>query len=467
MASENSNDIQRKLGEVYQEMFKIINFLAFSDQIFQGDIFSGIISHIVDHEVFYVVKVESTVALSQMQEYLEKTEPAKMFWYPSCYEKFLINMEEEYFRAKRVPLTDHTQKDTECMQTYLIDTGETFLVPMSGLEAMDVFLVIPDQFNDIPALAKKCKWVESGIDDDPDSKLGFLNEHLLKNILTFEAMKIKGETVLTKIYPCEDENSDDENASDIAEDLEATLKFEVENCGNDMFTADEINELYEEPLDTENALIAVQGFATKEDERLCRFYDPKTGGCFKGSLCKLQHLPLSTDSYECRDRQEVFVHKENYDLIVPKKHYDIKITFMIAVNRFIFRFNDPDYQAKLGDIQAKINDKEEVKAYKKISLIPEISQLVLVKINEEFKRGKVMDIINEDSYIVWCLDEGCLKSVKMNFLYDWNIRLQDYKNLTHEMEISDIISLKDNDVQGKLRLMEIQRKSGTIKALMM
>lgn len=58
---------------------------------------------------------------------------------------------------------------------------------------------------------------------------------------------------------------------------------------NDL-TKEQLDELYEEPLGTSNALKAVMGYAPKDDRRICKHYDPKTKGCFKGNNCKLEHV---------------------------------------------------------------------------------------------------------------------------------------------------------------------------------
>ncbi|CAG9804647.1 unnamed protein product [Chironomus riparius] len=429
-------------------------------QIFQGDIFSGVISHVIDHEIFYVVKTESTVVLANIQEFMSNNEPSKMFWYPSINEKFLICLDNEYFRAKRVALTEADKKDIEFMQAFIIDTGETFLIPTNGVPTMNDFSMVPEEFLNVPPLAKKCKWIENTKDDK--SKLEFLNNNVLKKILTFEAIKVRGETVLAKIYPYEEAQANDEVAQNFEEKLQ--IEGHKNKVEMPMFTPEEVKELYEEPLGTSDALIAVQGYSTNEDAQFCKFYDPNTGGCFKGSMCKLKHLPPSTDNYECRDREEIFVERKDFGLIVPQQHYDIKIMFIISTNKFIFRFIDPDYETKLEDIQTKINHPSETRNYKKIAFIPEVSQLVLVKDNDEFKRAKVINDI-DDSYIIWCLDEGCLKSANMNALYDWNLRLNDPKFLTDEMEISNIIPFNDNDVKAKFRLLDFQRIK-TLKALM-
>lgn len=58
------------------------------------------------------------------------------------------------------------------------------------------------------------------------------------------------------------------------------------------FTKRELEELFEEPLNTSNALVAVTGYAPKDDARLCRFFNPKTGKCFKGNSCRFEHAQI-------------------------------------------------------------------------------------------------------------------------------------------------------------------------------
>lgn len=57
------------------------------------------------------------------------------------------------------------------------------------------------------------------------------------------------------------------------------------------FTQEELDMLYEEPqIVTTNALKAVLNYIPRDDERICQHYDPKTGRCFKGNSCNLEHV---------------------------------------------------------------------------------------------------------------------------------------------------------------------------------
>lgn len=311
---------------------------------------------------------------------------------------------------------------------------------MKSLDETETFMMIPEQIVDIPGLAKKCKWIDSEIEDIND-KTTFLQNHQFKKILTFEVLEVnKSGLGFVKIWPYEEQENYEEIDSDRL-----------------IFTSDELEELYEEPLNTENALIAINGYATKDDENFCRFYDPKIGGCFKGGSCKLKHLPASDDAYECRDREEILIKKEDYDYIILNESYEIVITAFRTVNRFIFRFDDPEYKDKAQQIQNKVNDPRNCKSFKKISHFPEIDQLVIIKKNEEFFRAKVIEH-ESHKYIVWCLDFGHLESVYMDMMYDFVMCLQDIPFITHETEISKICPVNANNRFAMKRLMGFQHK---------
>lgn len=59
------------------------------------------------------------------------------------------------------------------------------------------------------------------------------------------------------------------------------------------FTAEQLRELNEEPLNTENAMVAVMGYNPKDDKRICKFYNSKTNDCFKGAHCKYEHVEIN------------------------------------------------------------------------------------------------------------------------------------------------------------------------------
>lgn len=55
-------------------------------------------------------------------------------------------------------------------------------------------------------------------------------------------------------------------------------------------TEEERKILFEEEKTTTNPLEAVMGYIPRDEERICKFYDPSINGCFKGANCKLEHI---------------------------------------------------------------------------------------------------------------------------------------------------------------------------------
>jgi hypothetical protein len=47
------------------------------------------------------------------------------------------------------------------------------------------------------------------------------------------------------------------------------------------FTIEQQRQLFEEPLGTDNAMVAVMGYNPTDDARICPHFDPKTDACFK------------------------------------------------------------------------------------------------------------------------------------------------------------------------------------------
>lgn len=64
----------------------------------------------------------------------------------------------------------------------------------------------------------------------------------------------------------------------------------VQSVASVQLTADERSELFTDTGCTQNAMVAVMGYSPQDDKRICQFYDPKTGGCFKGGKCRLEHV---------------------------------------------------------------------------------------------------------------------------------------------------------------------------------
>lgn len=93
-------------------------------------------------------------------------------------------------------------------------------------------------------------------------------------------------------------NSNDFDTSYMSKVLNEVFKNRNNINGRDYNNANGVNTtteeqrriLYEEPLNTSNAMKAVMGYEPKDDRRICRFTNPGTNSCFKGAKCKLEHV---------------------------------------------------------------------------------------------------------------------------------------------------------------------------------
>lgn len=206
---------------------------------------------------------------------------------------------------------------------------------------------------------------------------------------------------------------------------------------------------FEEPeLVTEDHMVAIQGFRTKDDEQLCNFYDPVTGACFKGARCKLRHVAKISDGISCTDNTEVYIYEDdlrNHPLPALHSKVKIEITHFKNATSFYCRY----YKLKptrsghtLETLTNHMNKEEEIKTYALLEGAPSIMQLVLVKSDDIFRRGRIEHVSDEDENItVLLVDLGTLENHKSNKLYQYCPRFDYLPFQTVEMEITNILPL--------------------------
>lgn len=73
---------------------------------------------------------------------------------------------------------------------------------------------------------------------------------------------------------------------------------ETEKSNVNDLTIEQRNELFEEPLNTENAMVAVMGYNPQDDKRICKFYNSLTNSCFKGASCRMEHVEKLAGMYK-------------------------------------------------------------------------------------------------------------------------------------------------------------------------
>lgn len=157
---------------------------------------------------------------------------------------------------------------------------------------------------------------------------------------------------------------------------EAPVEIENDNNGIDngnglQLTQEQLDILYEEPETTTNASKAVLGYVPHDDERICQFYNPKTGRCFKGNSCRLEHIKPLEEGWT-RDRRAA-----TYKLVpsvLPQigTTVDVLITCVKDIDEIYVYIpkNAEQTNISLASLKAKLNSDEIKASYKQMKRVP-------------------------------------------------------------------------------------------------
>lgn len=346
---------------------------------------------------------------------------------------------EGFFRCVRLPL-DSTNE----MTVQMIDLGEIHTIPFNELPFNNM-LVCPDNLKKTPPLAIKCR--RNDIFDEIDELLDPISQ-LLYRKQTFEVIGVEEDLIVVDIHPFDNNHGWDEEQA--AEELkhidenEIKMTMKEPEPAKDSMTTKEKEIWDEEPLNTNNPQVALQGFQTRDDNRLCKFYDPEIGGCWKGGRCKLRHVAELKDG-TLRDTEESYSDNIEKTLPLPNLHSQIQLraTEMIANNRFWCVYEGLKKTKGGCDKEMLtnfLNMEEEVETYKELKSIPGITQLVLYKSGDgKFHRARVESFPDENYwYHVLLVDEGITIKVNYQKLYHWNPRAEFLPFQAVAIEIANI-----------------------------
>lgn len=211
---------------------------------------------------------------------------------------------------------------------------------------------------------------------------------------------------------------DEEESSSESESSEESDDEQLEN--ELQLTEEQLRVLHEDPATTTNALKAILGYVPHDDERICQFYEKRTGRCFKGNSCQLEHIePLENGL--TRDRCAVYTKLVQQILPLIGSRVKAYVTWVYDINEFYI------YIPKLAPIslkamKEKLNKTEHCELYRNIKRLHS-HELVLVKCDGEFRRGRAMEVIEEE-YIttvqVFLIDYGAVKTIPLTDVFEWN-----------------------------------------------
>ena len=307
--------------------------------VFEGDIIVGTIMKQLDNDEIYMVE-------QYTDTFYEISEGLNQFWsIPSLFEKFLLcNDEGLAMRAIRVPLVEqqHKLNPMEYMNIYFMDTGESFCFPIAELP-FDKMFELSEEAKYERGMAIKCRVLDIDIEESDMGISEFITASIAKKLFTFEIIARNEDMLEVVILPYDEHATNEEFDSDMdveeeEEEVEKESDEEDDNINVILYapatetkgvsmanmTEAEKEIWNEEPLNINNPQIAIQGFETKDDEAVCKFYDPALGGCFKGGRCKLSHVTPLPDGI-CRDTKEIYYDNIERTLPLPRMHSTVKI----------------------------------------------------------------------------------------------------------------------------------------------
>lgn len=214
----------------------------------------------------------------------------------------------------------------------------------------------------------------------------------------------------------EQESSSESDSDEESDDDEEPLANELK------LTAEQLRVLYEDPNATTNALKAILGYVPHDDERICPFYEESTGRCFKGNSCQLEHIkPLENGL--TRDRCTVYTKLMQPILPLVGSWVKAYITWVVHINEF-YIYIPKLAPISLKAIKDKLNKTEHCELYRNIMRSLHTDELVLVKCNGEFRRGRAIDVIEGEDYVntvrVFLIDYGAVKTIPFTDVFEWH-----------------------------------------------
>lgn len=240
-------------------------------------------------------------------------------------------------------------------------------------------------------------------------------------------------------------------------------------------TQEQLDELYEEPLNTTNAMKATMGYVPQDDARICPFYDPKIQGCFKGASCRLEHVAKDPDGWT-RDRT---LHKAKIraQLIEPKLGSMVKLipTTIVNVEEFYGQLDRKEYMEGLSELQRLLNDPKYVRDFRQMDHKPcefVVCELVLnwslkcsildtrelvfafYARDGQWYRAEVLEYFHDGLIEVFYLDYGNRENVRLEDLRMWDDQFDYLPFQAVHCRLANVSRLRDNDARATTALQE-------------
>jgi len=428
-----------------------------------GQQYEAMLAHIEDPGEFYIHTVcEDNTEIDNLQNKMTEYYRTACISFKSKEEaKFCVGLfcaafygaDEKWYRAKVIDWNEDNDNDQVSIQ--YVDYGNMALVHFSMLQPMR------SEFANLPVCATKCSlamiypttstqgkisesWSQEAAitfkrlvnmqtvysvilveaRDDTNCSLPVLlqeyqtdgctiNEHMVDIGCAVSSSPMYNSLSVAQ-DPKSEESSNREPVSDESKHVAGDDACVWNPMSEDYYS--EFNTLYH---DDEDSCYVVTGYKAQDETRVCKFY-AKKGMCFRGETCQKEHIHLNPDGWTM-DRDKMF--QDSFSKLVLPDLQDeilIQITHITQVNKFYAVICD-QHQSYCDSVQVKrvdteddereetletlndyINEKHNVKAMKRCTIMPAIGQIVVARFSKDgrFYRARVVD--NTDMQFLVC-----------------------------------------------------------------
>ncbi|KAH8290887.1 hypothetical protein KR054_006809, partial [Drosophila jambulina] len=276
---------------------------------------------------------------------------------------------------------------------YLIDYGEH--IHLGGKE--NIF-ALPDPIKQLPAEAIRCHLANYNVSNMKMNRYEPVKLLVLDN---------NGVDIVADLL------KDDQAAKTVTPKDKTDGKSCPEKSAPAKLSEADMAMLNEIGPSTSDPLKAVLGFRPKDEQRICRHYDPKINGCFKGNTCRLIHEPFAPLGATKDVEVAAPLPEAVFDTPVPHKMGStvrMLITFVNSPIEVYAQFVD-EATAPL------VWDNKDVPAHKRtFKRKPCILDIVLAHYTDDcFYRAQIIDE-QDGEYQIFYVDYGNTEFVYINSL---------------------------------------------------
>lgn len=139
------------------------------------------------------------------------------------------------------------------------------------------------------------------------------------------------------------------------------------------------------------------GYLPKDDKEYCKFYDPKTLGCFKGNHCTKIHLPKDESGYT-QDTQPAKISIRKAP--IPKVDTEFSGVVTCVVNPEICYAHLDNYSEPLSLLNDAINTAVETNKLRPLKVKPKKFDLVTAIYEDYWYRAQIVDFPSGEGFRV-------------------------------------------------------------------